>query len=92
MRDPLKLRDLIRSELRALQQAGVHYNDNSTEDAPGTFTPQVRYRVEGSALRVTVTLMAGEKTVGEETLAVTVPAAPKQIAGRIVKLAGSGAK
>jgi len=90
LRDPLKLGGMIRSELRALAHTGTHYNDNSTEDAPGTFTPQVRYRVEGSVLKVTVTLMAGEKPAGEETLALAgadVQAAAKEIAARIVKLA-----
>jgi WD40 repeat protein len=95
LRDPLKLRDAIRSELRSLTgaarggESGVSYDDNSTEGSADALTPQVRYRAEGAQLKVTVSLLQGEKPAGEAVLTVasSPETAAKAIAARMLKLA-----
>jgi WD40 repeat protein len=98
LRDPLKLTPLIRSELRALtnsesRDSAVTYDDNNTESFPGALTPQIRYRAEGTQLKLTITLLQDETTSLQTTLNVPttdVSAHTKQIAEAVLKLA-SGA-
>ncbi len=87
--DRLQLAAGIRSELRgssstAARGPSVTYDDNNTEASPGSLTPQVRYRAEGSQLRVTASLLQGEKVVATQTL--TVPLADtKEISRRVAQ-------
>jgi hypothetical protein len=83
--DRLRLGPLIRSELRALTGSGargpaVTYDDNTTEASGGALTPQVRYRVEGAQLRLTIALLQGETPASQTSL--TVPLTDLQAAAQ----------
>lgn len=75
--DPLRLRSLLREELRALnyvQDRGtgraspIIYLDAVDDDLPGAIIPKIRYRILGNTISVQIRLISDEKIVSEDTI------------------------